>query len=132
MIEFRQKIFAKPRLPRFNKKEIQDWTVEKIKDTNPITTGVAAVGAGLGVANYRVNKQRRDADIELREDQIKATNELTDVLHRIEGLDEKEAKKHSRKLKKAFKKDIPEIEHPSAQEQIAKKTIFREKKNDRV
>lgn len=126
MIEFRQKVFAKP---EFKAKGLKEWAVGQIKtNTNPLMLGISTAGTGLGVANVVINKQRRDADIKLREDQIKATNELTDALRKIEGLDQKEAKKHSRNLKKAFKKDIPEIEHPCAEMQLAKKTIFREKK----
>lgn len=126
MTEFRQKIFAKP---KFKAKELQGWVGNQLKtNTNPLMLGVSTAGTGLGVANVVINKQRRDADIKLREDQIKATNELTEALHKIEGLDEKEARKHSKNLKKAFKKDIPEIEHPCAEVQLAKKTIFREKK----
>jgi hypothetical protein len=128
MIEFRQKVFAKP---KFNAKELKAWIGNQIKtNTNPLMLSVSTAGTGLGVANVVINKQRRDADIKLREEQIKATNELTDVLHKIQGLDTKEAKKHSKKLKAAFKKDIPEIEHPSVGMQVANKTIFR-KKNEK-
>lgn len=128
MIEFRQKVFTK-RLPKFKPKEVKNWAVHQIKEnTNPLMLGVSAAGAGLGVANVKINKQRRDADIKLREDQIKATNELTEVLHKIEGLDKKEARKQSKKIKAAFRKQVPEVEHPSAEMQLANKTIFREKK----
>ena len=129
MIEFRQKIFAKtPKLKKF-----REWTKEKL-DSPIIPLGLSTAGTGLGVANVVINKQRRDADIRLREDQIKATNELTEVLHKIEGLDKKEAKKQSKKLKKAFQRDIPEIEYPAAGQKQAEAVInkFRKKGNDKV
>ena len=130
MIKFRQKIFANPS----KWKKFRKWAEEKIKDTNPLMLGVSTAGAGLGVANVVINKQRRDADIKLREDQIKATNELTEVLHKIEALEKKEAKKHSRKLKKAFQRDIPEIEYPAIGQKQAEAVIkkFRKKGDDKV
>ena len=124
MIEFRQKIFGKFRA----------WAKKGMENTNPVMLGLSTAGTGLGVANVVINKQRRDADIKLREDQIKATNELTTVLHKIEGLDKKEAKKHSNKLKKAFQRDIPEIEHPAIGQKQADAVMkkFRKKRDDKV
>lgn len=124
MIEFRQKVFSK-----FRQKEVKSWIVKKVKETNPVTAGLGVAGTGLGAANFAVNKKRKDADIELREEQIKVINDLSKALDKIEGVD---SKKHSVKLKKAYKRQIPEIEHPCVLQKTADALSkkMRRKKND--
>lgn len=122
MIEFRQKSFAK----KFRLKNIGTWALKQAKNTNPGMLAVSGVGAGYGIANYNVNKKRKEADEELRAEQIKATQELTDALKKIEGLDKNDAKKHTKRIKKAYKRADPDDEHPYIAEK-AKKVIFNKK-----
>jgi len=122
MIQFRQKTYAK----KFRLKETRDWAIKQIKATNPAMLTVSGVGAGYGIANYNVNRKRKEADEELREEQIKATNELAEALKKIDGLSEKEKKKHSNNMKKAYRRIDPDDEHPYIAEK-AKKAVFRRK-----
>ncbi len=124
MAEFRQKIFSRFRL----KKEIVEpakdfWTVAAVP--------VGITGTVLSGANLYVNKKRKDADIELREDQIKSMNELTEALKRIEGLEEKETKRHSKNIKKAFKKKLPEDEYPAIGQKQAQAVMKKFKKKEK-
>lgn len=121
MIQFRQKIFAR----KFRLKGLGEWTKNQIKNTNPAMLTISTIGAGYGIANYRVNKKRQEADIKLRDEQIKATNELVRAINDLEM--GKEAKKHSKRLNKSYKKLDPDEEHPYIAEK-AKKAIFREAK----
>ena len=120
MIQFRQKVFGK-----LSPKKVLNWGKNQIKNTNPAMLAVSSIGAGYGLANYRVNKKRQKADEELREEQIKTTKELTDALKKI-GLSEKEAKRHSRRIKAAYSRVDPDEEHPYLMEQ-AKQAVFRKK-----
>lgn len=122
MIEFRQKSFAK----KFRLKDIGDWALKQAKNTNPGMLAVSGVGAGYGIANYNVNKKRKEADKELREEQIKATLELTDALKKIEGLSKNDVNKHTKRMRKAYKRVDPDDEHPYITEK-AKKVIFNKK-----
>ncbi len=123
MIEFRQKSFDK----KFRLRNIGEWALKQAKTTNPAMLTISGVGAGYGIANYNVNKKRKEADRELREEQIKATQELTDALKKIEGLEAREAKRHVRNIKRAYKKDDPDDQHPYITEK-AKRAIFYKKK----
>jgi hypothetical protein len=122
MIEFRQKSFS----GKFRLKNIGDWAVKQVKTTNPAMLTVSGVGAGYGIANYNVNKKRKEADKELREDQIRATNELTEALKKIDGLSKQDVNKHTKNIKRAYKRADPDDEHPYITEK-ARRAILRKK-----
>ena len=123
MIKFRQKSFDK----KFRLRKVGKWAVEQAKTTNPAMLAISGTGAGYGIANYSVNKKRKEADQELREEQIKATKELAEALKKIEGLETREAKKHARNIRRAYKKADPDDQHPYITEK-AKQAIFYKKK----
>lgn len=123
MIEFRQKLFAK----KFRLKNLGEWAKRQIKTTNPAMLTVSGLGAGYGIANYRVNKKRQEADIKLRDEQIKATNELVKAINDMEASGK--VKKHSKKLNNSYKKADPDEEHPYILEKA--KQRFLEKRNEK-
>lgn len=108
MIEFRQKIFRK----QFNKKEFNSWVKKQMEGTNPLTLGLSTAATGLGVANYSVNKKRKEADVVLREEQIKATKDLEKALKKVKGVSERDAKTLSQNMKKSYTRRDPDDEHP--------------------
>lgn len=122
MIEFRQKNFS----GKFRLKGAAEWIKKKAEDLNPAMLAISSVGTGYGIANYNVNKKRKEADEELRKEQIEATKDLTKALERVEGLEKREAQRHSRNIKKAYKRLDPDDEHPYVAER-AKKALFRKK-----
>ena len=109
MIEFRQKDFSK---------KLVEWGKEQIKKTNPITAALSVAGTGLGIANLHVNKQRKDADKKLREEQIKTMDRLTETLEKI---NEEKLTKNSKKVKRAFRRKLPEDQYPTVMQKILKK-----------
>ena len=111
MIEFRQKTFGKT-------KKLVEWGKEQIKKTNPLTAALTITSTGLGVANLHVNKQRKNADKKLREEQIKTMEKLTETL---EKLDEEKLTKNSKKVKRAFRRKLPEDQYPTVIQKILKK-----------
>lgn len=121
MIEFRQKIFSK----KFRLKGATEWIKKKAEDLNPAMLAISSVGTGYGIANYNVNRKRKEADEELRKEQIKATKDLAKALERVEGLEKREAQRHSMNIKKAYKRLDPDDEHPYVAERA--RALFRKK-----
>jgi len=93
MIEFRQKDFGKVR------------DAFKKAGEDPIKTALGATGTVLGVANLSLNLSRRKKDTELRQEQIKAIDNLTKALEETKS---SEVKKSSKKLRTSFRKKHPE------------------------
>ena len=121
MIKFRQKEFNR----------VSD-AAKKVAES-PITRGaVVASGPILGVANLSLNVSRKKKDTELREDQLRAMEELRKALKESNDLEIREAARHA---KTSFRRKHPEdikdddvIIIPNPVSSIKKK--FR--KNDRI
>lgn len=132
MIEFRQKDFGK--LGRFTKKV---WTdskekVNKVMESSGVKTGLAASGTVLGVANLSLNLSRKKEDTRLREEQLKAMEDLTKALKEAKDENVRQA---AERMRPKFRVKHPEDIHdedvivlPNPVSSI-KKTI---KRNDRV
>lgn len=132
MIEFRQKDFGK--LGRFTKKV---WTdskekVNKVMESPGVKTGLAASGTVLGVANLSLNLSRKKEDTRLREEQLKAMEDLTKALKEAKDENVRQA---AERMRPKFRVKHPEDIHdedvivlPNPVSSI-KKTI---KRNDRV
>jgi len=93
MIEFRQKDFSKLR------------TALKKAAEDPIKLGLAAAGPAIGLANLSLNMSRKKKDTELRKDQMRAMENLTNALKESTDAKIKEA---ASKTKVSFRKKHPE------------------------
>ena len=108
MIEFRQKDFGK--LGKFTKKV---WTDSKEKANkvleNPrVKTGLTASGTVLGVANLSLNLSRKKEDTRLREEQLKAMEDLTKALKEAKDENVRQA---AERMRPKFRVKHPEDIH---------------------
>ncbi len=108
MIEFRQKDFGK--LGEFAKRI---WTsgkekVDKVVESPGVKTGLAASGTVLGVANLSLNLSRKKEDTRLREEQLKAMEDLTKALKEAKDENVRQA---AERMRPKFRVKHPEDIH---------------------
>lgn len=108
MIEFRQKDFGK--LGEFAKRL---WTsgkekVDKVMENPGVKTGLTASGTVLGVANLNLNLSRKKEDTRLREEQLKAMEDLTRALKEAKDENVRQA---AERMRPKFRVKHPEDIH---------------------
>jgi len=108
MIEFRQKDFGK--LGEFAKRVWADGKkkVDKVVESPGVKTGLAASGTVLGVTNLSLNLSRKKEDTRLREEQLKAMEDLTKALKEAKDENVRQA---AERMRPKFRVKHPEDIH---------------------
>jgi hypothetical protein len=108
MIEFRQKDFGK--LGDLAKRLWADGKekVDKVMKSPEVKTGLTASGTVLGVANLNLNLSRKKEDTRLREEQLKAMEDLTRALKEAKDENVRQA---AERMRPKFRVKHPEDIH---------------------
>jgi hypothetical protein len=114
MVEFRQKNFGKPLRKAVEKGK-------KVWDENKATIGV--IGTGISAVNLGINLSRGKNEKKFQQEQVEATNRLTDAINSTSDENRKTLKRKKRTIKVSQKPYVRDKSLPEPIEKAKEKSL---------